>query len=448
MTDKIKIEIYHVLFVDDDADEIKETLKQYSGSDGKAEIIQFVGKNYFFHFCTSLNEALDILKFTLHPVQVVVLDYLFPGEEHDGLWLLKKIMHMSPDIPVIMTSGPSYNPETAHKVGLLQADCFLDKALFFQKKKPQEFEELLNQIDHVIYKKRKQPELHDRKHLELVESFADKGYDEEEQSYPATIAYYLFENEEILKIVNRIKDKKGQLAICDVGCGTGRIEELILSEFNLERDRISITGIDFSGRMLKRLKDKELHSENEFFRFERASAESLELFDRESFDLVILGFGFPSYTKYHLTMGEAARICRSGGYGLFSVYNEDSVIYDAEKNVQWDENERPIAAIAELITGKLNVGGERNFDCETFTIEQFSKLVNRQGFEIEEINTFPTLHASLPNSAVSQMPDCLEPLDGFPFCKLFSRKLYELDKAFSRATPKKGHYIVVSAKKT
>jgi ubiquinone/menaquinone biosynthesis C-methylase UbiE len=76
--------------------------------------------------------------------------------------------------------------------------------------------------------------------------------------------------------------------------------------------------------MLRVLRDKKITQEGNSFRIRRSVAERLSWAKDESFDLVIMGFGLPSYTRYYESLAEAYRVCKRGGICLASVYNENS----------------------------------------------------------------------------------------------------------------------------
>ncbi|MCP4677641.1 MAG: methyltransferase domain-containing protein [Deltaproteobacteria bacterium] len=433
-----------VLFVDDEVETIRRYIDRYRGATTDGAIV-YDGFIIVFEYEATLDTAYDLLRFERTSIDAVILDVIFPEEgRRNGLWLLKRVVEMSPDLAVIvLTQFP--HPAAAHQAGLLRADRFLGKSEFLQDDDPDEIELLLSEIIHLVDTKNQQPELHDRRHHEEANVYADEGYDEGEQKYPATVAYYLFENEIIVDLVRAVLRKNGRADICDIGCGTGRIEEMLAREFKLDGGELHIEAVDFAGRMLGILQSKAIYPEGDRFRLSRGSAERLALFPDASFDLVLLAFGIPSYTRYQLSLGEAARVCRRGGRALFAVYNEESVIYEAQAKLSWGESEQPVAAIADRETGKLKVGGVKEFSCETFTVDSFRRLVQRNGFRPEYVETFPTLHVALPRSEIEAMPDSKEFMPEFPHCPFFSKKLYELDRNFSRASSGRGHYIVVTA---
>lgn len=155
----------------------------------------------------------------------------------------------------------------------------------------------------------------------------------------------------------------------------------------------------------------------------------------------------PSYTRYQLSIAEAFKACRAGGIALFSVYSDDSAIYHAAGHEGWQHEDRPIAAIGRRATGKLNVGGAREFACDTFTVDGFKRLVTRFGFQVERVETFPTRYATMARSVVAKMHDGAAPPTRYPNCRTFSPTLYDLNVAFSRANPGRGHYILLTARR-
>ncbi len=440
MTEAERRSTCHILFVDDQADQIRGYVARYPSGTTDGERIVREHCAYVFRYAASPLEAWDLLRFSRVDVDVVALDVRFPGHAEDGFWLLKNIMQMTTDLPVIvLTQTPDF--QIAHTAGYYRGDRFLPKELFLNTDNPADLDLLLNEIDSVILSKRAQPEMHDRTHLVMSEAFADH-YDMTEQSYPATIAYYLFENELITTTIESLRSSGSCVRICDVGCGTGRIEELIQRTGAWARDQIQVTAVDFSGRMLRLLDEKHIRSEVDELRLVRASAERMECLDRESFDFVIMGFGIPSYTKGHLSTAEAARVCRKGGVGLFSVYNERSAFYDANRQIAWSRDERPVAAVANPDTGRLEVGGDREFNAETFTEDRLVRLLSRNGWAVRSMVSFPTLYVTLPRSTVERMPDSGSAVAGFPLAQAFSPTLYDLDRRLSQAHPGFGHYLV------
>lgn len=460
MNEPTKSKGIHVLLVDDEAQgDIASCLRSYRGYSGLRDGVHLVEHNeqvFCFHLETHTTRAHRTVKFGLHPIDAVVIDVYFEGQDHDGLWLLHGLSNMAPDIPsIVLTARPDF--DLAHTAGRRSADAFVTKNRVLSKQDPDRVEKLLRELTHQIERKRNQPELHDRAHLSTAEAYADEGYDEEEWSFPGTAAYYMFENRKIIELVERLRKEGRQVRICDIGCGTGRIEELLLGRYDLARDGLQITAVDFAGRMLKRLADKNLHDENGDFLLVRGSAERLSLLEDSSFDLVILGFGVPSYTRYHYTLAEAARLCRPNGFGLFSVYNAQSVAYDAQDQQRWKPEERPVAATTDRETGKLDVAGKYKINCETFTVDTFGLLLRRNGFapgsdtEGFPPASFPTLLASLDKAEVEKMSDVersVTLVGNLSHECTFSPALFRQDLALSRAIGNRGHYIVFCARRS
>jgi ubiquinone/menaquinone biosynthesis C-methylase UbiE/CheY-like chemotaxis protein len=435
--------ITHVLVVDDEPERLRSTLAKHTGVRSDGTTVSWEGEELSFTFIETLEGGRDSVRFEPTRVNVVLLDVRFPGRDEGGFDLLDEIKAMTPDLPVLMlTAHPG--SAAAFRAGRQSADAFLDKAQFLDPSEPALLNELFKTVVYVRRRMAGQPELHDRGHERTADEFAAE-YDGVEQSYPATVSYYLYENAEIASLVRSTVEQAGSASICDIGCGTGRIEELLDREFDWSK--VSVRSVDFSPQMLRALRSKAIRAEDDSFRLHRGSAERLSMFADASFDVVLMAFGVPSYTRYFYSIAEAGRLCKPGGYALFSVYNEDSVVFDARRSSWWSDQEAPIAAIPDPETGTLRVGDRNLFASEVFSVRSLSRLITRFGFRLDHWSTFPTLYAATPRSAARRMPDAGAPVVGFPHAQDFSYVLHELDVIHSQTNPGKGHYLVMVGQK-
>jgi SAM-dependent methyltransferase/CheY-like chemotaxis protein len=391
-----------------------------------------------------------------------------------GIDVLRTVKRMDPDFPVILLTDQS-GQQLSYEAGRFRADDFVAKTELAKRGNERARERHLKVFAQRV---RKAVEncgvraVYDHKHLETADDFAN-DYDQEERAKPATVAYYHFENDLIDRVISdRLcsipPDRK--LRLLDVGCGTGRIEEFLATRRYCSR--LEVTAVDFAGKMLKAAEHKLMQlagkcavavgeapeaadGELEVSLF-RATAEDLDFLQvrqPEGFDVVVAGFGLLSYVKYADVLPASPeeaparglhRLLREDGALLFSVYNEDSLIYDRIKRLGHADEEIPIAALMDLAQGGLRVG-KRTFSCEAFAVPRFTRFVRQAGFLVspEDVYTFPTLHLALKTSEA----EAFDPDPAFPPAR-FSPSLYGLDLNLSKVLGTRGHYVTGVAKKS
>lgn len=375
-------------------------------------------------------------------VAAVLLDVRFPENDKAGLELLNKIYSMDPSLPVVMLTE-YLNPEDAHYSGVKRARGYWGKSQI-RANKEGFLKFLYDQIDLA-----RKETIYDQVHKEIANDFAGE-YDEVETGYPGTVAYWYFENEIISRLMDSLTNarktkNKGTLSVIDIGCGTGRIARLLTDKDCFLNKHLKITNLDFSGKMLKQLKEKIIVKENDNFRIIRAVAERIPEEDNK-YDVVIMGFGFLSYTKYHDTLKSAFRLCKPGGDCIISVYNEDSIFYETIRNQKISKSDSLLAAIPHKESGKLSVAEKHTIDCEVFSLNSIKKILSRVGFfDVVESWSFPTLYASVSKEELRTMPDFGK--DEVFGCEGFSKTMLMLDKQISKQLNNRGHYLVLHVKK-
>ena len=375
-------------------------------------------------------------------VAAVLLDVKFPENDKAGLALLNKIYSMDPSLPVVMlTEYP--NLEDAYNAGVKRARGYWGKSQI-RANKEGFLKFLYDQIDLA-----RKETIYDQVHKEIANDFAGE-YDEVETRYPGTVAYWYFENEIISRLMDSLTNarktkNKGTLSVIDIGCGTGRIARLLTDKDYFLNKRLKITNLDFSGKMLKQLKKKIKLKENDSFRIIRAVAERIPEEDNK-YDVVIMGFGFLSYTKYYDTLKSAFRLCKPGGDCIISVYNEDSILYETIRNQKISKSDSLLAAIPHKESGKLSVAEKHTIDCEVFSLNSIKKILSRVGFfDVVESWSFPTLYASVSKEELRTMPDFGK--DEVFGCEGFSKAVLMLDMQISKQLNNRGHYLVLHVKK-
>lgn len=225
---------------------------------------------------------------------------------------------------------------------------------------------------------------YDSAHLLFINKIAN-DYDQIENAL-GTRVYKRLEELKIKSIVNEMRASGHNLVrVLDVGCGTGRFEMILHSLPDAE-----IIGIDFCEKMVKQAKRK-VKAPNVIFRV--ACAESLP-FPNETFDVVLMAFGVPSYTKKS-ALREAARVLKPGGISFLVPYNKEGINI-ASIAFPWKTS---MAAKLDLSTNRMVVNGE-SFRCEAFTIDDFSQIIAGLGMRVVSWETFPTLAALLPENVL------------------------------------------------
>jgi len=179
-------------------------------------------------------------------------------------------------------------------------------------------------------------------------------------------------------------------------------------------------------------------------------------FEDSSFDVVLMGFGVPSYTNHRLSIPEAWRVLKPGGVIILTVYNTEALFFEVQKEGSMLKREIPVAAeIVKTRAGrdKLRIGGSFECDVETFSADEIHKYVKSAGFEVKEIRSFPTLYTALPKS-MTKRREGEEPIRmGIPLLdELFhnedsSLRVHELDVQISKILKYKGYYLTLIAEK-
>ena len=286
-------------------------------------------------------------------------------------------------------------------------------------------------------------------------------YDKDETSSPATVAFYLWEDQKVLEIINQLPKNSKNVRCLDIGCGTGRFERLFKEKVLAAHKNVELVGIDFSGGMLRQAQKSLLDlgvdpdKKDSSIKIERGVAEKLP-FPKEHFDFVIMGFGVPSYTNYHLSLQESLRVLKKGGRALLSVYNDDAIYYSRLQDHGF-QGDNPIAAQIDRSKRpyKLKVGNNFEIPVSTFSSKQFCDLLEDVQFKGSKfkvkrdlignyhIESFPSLYSCL---GVNMTEGDGSETDLYK-CDRFNKKVYELDVEFSKISPTTGYYLTITAEK-
>ena len=237
-------------------------------------------------------------------------------------------------------------------------------------------------------------------------------------------------NEIVHRIINKRETNQTSIAI-DVGCGTGR------HSFNIAKYFEKVYGFDFSPKMIEQANATKRKNNVENVIFSVADLEYEELHHEETFkgevELVIASFGMGSFIE------DTSKILRRynqwlkpSGKILLSFYNRNSIILKITPN--WRDTS--LAAHIDVENNTLQVKLSEDVIFQIFC-KPFDKDVESQIgklYKIENVYTFPTTMALLPNSLLKnkQAFDIFNKIDH--------------DIAYNK-NYNHGHYVLVVAEK-
>lgn len=123
----------------------------------------------------------------------------------------------------------------------------------------------------------------------------------------------------------KLLDFEPDSEVLDLCCGSGDLGRIILKKY----PKTTITGVDFSSKMLDiaRAKNK---TKSKNIKYLKMDAQKLEFSDN-SFDFVVMGFGFRNVENKELCLKEIYRVLKKDGVFLhldFGQKNTISKIYD------------------------------------------------------------------------------------------------------------------------
>jgi SAM-dependent methyltransferase/DNA-binding NarL/FixJ family response regulator len=460
--------VYNVAIVDDDKSIIKEKFQGLSS-------FTCEGKTFQCKHHRNPSKFIEQLTFLDETVDVVLLDMDFSecsadelkgisGEkDRMGIAILKALKRMDPAIPVLILSSIK-DSKVVFSSGSAHADDYISKNEVIEetskavKENHKELVSLGRRIRRAWLSCAENP-LYDSDHLKVANQFSE-NYEDAEQEKVATVAYYHFENQLILDTVRELlKNQRGvPLKILDLGCGTGRVEQLLASQPDIAKN-VDVTATDFSPGMLRQFRKKlpELPHMNVL----RGPVESFCTYESElpknHFDLIIAGFGFLSYVNYKLVLPPAKNtvvglgsLLRPGGQLLVSVYNEHSLAYDVIARSKFAKDELPVAAVVDLQTGILNVDRHR-IVCDSFDLPRLTRTLRQAGLFLDAstVHSFPTLHLCLNNQEHDKGQKAGFVCGGdalFPK-GVFSSQFFDQDVEASKYMGNRGHYWVALARR-
>jgi ubiquinone/menaquinone biosynthesis C-methylase UbiE len=313
--------------------------------------------------------------------------------------------------------------------------------------------------------------------LRVANKYAEV-YDEKELGSVATRIVIMWENERVLTMIKEVHNRLGhRLKILDIGCGTGRFEELLLLHSDTADLVEQIVAVDFAPMHFVQARDRlhalglseELQSR---VNYKRRVAEDLRM-PSDTYDVVLMAFGVPCFSDYRRSLPEAARVLVPNGMITFTGYNYDSLNFEYEEDFsQKLSGGRRSFFSADIDRSKneMTLPNCNPFPCHTFTPKQFLEIIRQDFFVVDEadvrqresyrpMETFPIIHGCAPKEFIERlvhMSDEWKIPSPTSYMNAELRKwpgsseeLYRMDRELSQlsALRDRGHYINVIATK-
>jgi len=298
--------------------------------------------------------------------------------------------------------------------------------------------------------------------LEVENEFAEV-YDREELSSAATLSAILWENEyTISRVKEYIEKQDGPVRILDMGCGTGRIEEILLSDPTLAKSIESIHAIDFAPMYLKKARERLSHflSKDLLDRiiFMRRIAEDTRL-PAGYFDIVIASFGVICFSQFHRTVPEIYRVLKPSGTVILNGYNRNALAHDFNQSI--DEGAKSLFT-AHIDRGKNEMHlGDKVIPCFSFDVDELHAFLKLIGLtpQSEQTQTFPTLYGCARKEYLQLLQPLTQMAEAGPvsyqssrleqdfFKSGFSSVMHKIDMDLTKSLKNRGFYFSMTATK-
>jgi ubiquinone/menaquinone biosynthesis C-methylase UbiE len=234
--------------------------------------------------------------------------------------------------------------------------------------------------------------------LEVENEFA-QIYDEKELSGAATVSAILWENEFVLSQIREyVRQHPFPIRVLDLGCGTGRFEEVLLSDPGIASKIDRIYAVDFAPMYLKKARDRLKHflTQEDLNRvtFSRRIAEDSH-FPSNYFDVVIAGFGIICFSQFYKTIPEIQRILKPSGLVIFNGYNRNAATYDFDAAMKLRTGKSASHFAIEIDRKKHEMYlHDKVIQCFTFQVSDLEGLLQIAGLRpiYGASQTFPLLY--------------------------------------------------------
>lgn len=236
--------------------------------------------------------------------------------------------------------------------------------------------------------------------LQVENEFA-LGYDRDELAGAATVSAVLWENEYVLNHVREhVRGASDPVHVLDLGCGTGRFEELLLTDSEVKNKIATITAVDFAPMYFQMARRRLPHflekSDLEKIRYVRRIAEDLR-WPSDHFDVVIASFGILCFSQTHRTLPNIYRVLKQRGLAILNGYNREAMTFDFDEMMR-KRIGRSASHFAIRIDREENIMhlGNQIIRCFTFYVDDVEGLLSLTGFRPvkNDAETFPALYGS------------------------------------------------------
>ena len=211
----------------------------------------------------------------------------------------------------------------------------------------------------------------------------------------ATVSAMEFEEKKLIELVKNLKhENKVGLAI-DVGCGTGRHSFILSKVFH------EVYGYDFSPRMIKEANDRKRKEDITNILFSVNDFEYEKFLEENDFcgkcDLIVASFGMGSFIEETPEMLRRFYTwLKPEGYVFLSFYNAGAITLNVIPS--WRDSSLTAQVDKESHSLEVNLTPKTRFNVFCKLFDEGTRGEINKIFNIDEIVTYPTIMALLPNS--------------------------------------------------
>lgn len=244
----------------------------------------------------------------------------------------------------------------------------------------------------------------------------------EGQGADAVQSYLRREQQLLRESIDALPQRK--LAL-DLGCATGRAAEL------LERYFCRVRGFDVCPQMIEQARTRRLWPD--YVEFEAKDLEERIPADDSSVSLAVANFGAASEVSQGL-LAELSRVLEPGGKGFLSFYNAYAI-----SNVWYYPWPSTLRAHLNTYNNTLEVwydGKVYTVQGRGMTVETLKEECDRNGLQVEWIETYPTMLSILPRFFF-----------GSHRFQSLVRAVADVDNTLARQKPYRGTYLSALIKK-